>query len=168
VRKVTDAEKQKIHNDIISETQTTFEAAGFTSKAIAEELALIAFHDMADFVEVDESGIVRAIPFDQLKNHKSKIIKKIREKRVIRTVKGTKDKPDDEEVLDSTFEFELYDKLEALKFGASGANVSVDRKDLNVSGTVNHDLSPEVQSVFDKIYLKTKVKNDKKRRTSKL
>lgn len=115
MKKVTDQEKENIRDGEFSATYTAFEKAGFTDTAIADELALIAFADMADFVDVDELGIVRAISFDELKKNKSRIIKKIKEKRVIRTEKGTKDKPDGEQILDSTFEFELYSKLDALE-----------------------------------------------------
>lgn len=113
-KKPTREQEEQIVADVFAETKKAFEKAGFTAEKIAEELALIGFADMADFVEVDESGIVRALPFDQLTKNKSRIIKKIREKRVIRTVQGTKDKPDGEEILDSTFEFELHDKMKAL------------------------------------------------------
>lgn len=104
----------RLSKNIFDETKQAFIEAGFTADNVAQEYALIGFADMADFVEVDESGIVRALPFDQLTKNKSRIIKKIREKRVIRTVQGTKDKPDGEEILDSTFEFELHDKMKAL------------------------------------------------------
>ena len=64
---------------------------------------------MADFIQVDEQGSVKPLSFDELKKHKSRIIKKIREKRRILNGDG------DDTILEDTFEFELHDKLSALK-----------------------------------------------------
>ena len=82
-KKPTREQEEKIVSDIFNETRMAFEKAGFTAKAIAEELALIGFSDMADFVQVDEQGSVKPLSFDELKKNKSRIIKKIREKRRI-------------------------------------------------------------------------------------
>jgi phage terminase small subunit len=86
-----------------------------TAESVINELALIGFANMADFIVIDEGGAIQAIPLDQLAKGKSRIIKKVKEKRVIRTVKGTKDKPDGEEILDATYEFELCDKVKSLE-----------------------------------------------------
>jgi hypothetical protein len=123
--------------EVMCETRRIFEESGFSVKEIADELAGIAFADMADFITVDESGIVRAIAFDELKKNKSRIIKKIKERRVIRTEKGTKDKPDGEQILDATFEFELHDKLDAL--GKAIAVIGIQKPvkvDVNHSGSL--------------------------------
>ena len=105
---------EQASKEAICETRRIFEDSGFTVKAIADELAGIAFADILDFVDIDDCGIVRAKPVDEMPKGKGHLIKKIREKRVIRTEKGTKDKPDGDEILDSTFEFELHDKLDAI------------------------------------------------------
>lgn len=108
---------KKIRKEVMSATQLQVErVCGNAGKKLIEELALIAFADIKKFVEVDEYGIVRALPFDSLSPKKtSRVIKKVKEKRVIRTVKGTESKPDGEEVLDSTFEFELHSKIDAIR-----------------------------------------------------
>ena len=98
---------KQIQQEVFPHTQAAYKKAGFTSKKIARELALIAFSDMKDFVQVDEQGSVKPIAIDSLKS-KSRCIKKIREKRRILNGK------DDDTILDDTFEFELYSKLDAL------------------------------------------------------
>jgi len=144
----------------MSETQKAFEKAGFTAQKIAEELALIAFADPADIMDIDEGGAIIAKTFEQM-GDKRRVIKTIKEKTTI------KESSDGSTIFkNSQVEYEPYSKLEALKFGASGAGVSVEKKELSGSVTVNHDLSPEVQDVFDKIYVKAK--HDKKRRAPKL
>ena len=81
----------------------------FTADQVLEELARIGFTDMSDFVEIDEGGAIRAFPLDALPEGKSRIIKKVKEKRVIKsTAEG-------DQVLDSTYEFELCDKVKALE-----------------------------------------------------
>ncbi|MFA5322856.1 MAG: terminase small subunit, partial [Smithella sp.] len=81
---------------------------------VLKELALIGFADMADFIKVDEGGGVCAIPLEQLKSGASRIIKKIKEKRIIKSCQGSKDKPSEDMILESTYEFELHDKVKSL------------------------------------------------------
>lgn len=107
--KPTREQEEKIVSDIFNETRMAFEKAGFTAEKIAEELALIGFSDMADFVQIDEQGSVKPLSFDEIKKNKSRIIKKIREKRRILNGDG------EDTILEDTFEFELHDKLSALK-----------------------------------------------------
>ncbi len=108
-KKPTREQEEQIVADVFADTRKAFEKAGFTAEKIAEELALIGFADMADFVQVDEQGSVKPLSFDELKKNKSRIIKKIREKRRILNGDG------EDTILEDTFEFELHDKLSALK-----------------------------------------------------
>jgi hypothetical protein len=108
-KKPTREQEEQIVADVFAETKKAFEKAGFTAEKIAEELALIGFADMAEFVQVDEQGSVKPLSFDELKKNKSRIIKKIREKRRIINGDG------EDTILEDTFEFELHDKLNALK-----------------------------------------------------
>jgi len=99
----------------ISDCERQFEnRIGISKEKILKELALIGFSSMDEYVEIDDNGIVVAKVFTQMPSGAVRAIKKIKEKRVIRTEKGTKDNPDGDEILDSTFEFELYDKPNAL------------------------------------------------------
>ena len=108
-----------------------------SAEAVIAELARIGFADMADFVEIDESGSIRCFPLDALEKGKSRIIKRVKEKRVIRTVKGTKEKPDGEEILDSTYEFELCDKVKSLELLSRHLGLLHDRDvEVNVPVTI--------------------------------
>ena len=100
--------------EVMCETIKELEDAGGTNENIFKELCGIGFADITDFVSIDDQGIVRMKPVDEWPKGKGHLVRKIKEKRVIRTEKGTKDKPDGETVLDATFEFELHDKLDAL------------------------------------------------------
>jgi len=112
--KLSIPEKEKINKEVVCQTIKTFEREGFTDCKIARELAGIAFADITDFVDVDDNGIVRMKSINEWPKGKGHLVRKIKEKRVIRTEKGTKDKPDGETILDATFEFELHDKLDAI------------------------------------------------------
>jgi phage terminase small subunit len=85
-----------------------------SKEKILKELAIIGFSSIDEHLEIGENGLVQAKTFEEMPPGSVRCIKKIKEKRVIRTEKGTKEKPDGEEILDSTFEFELYDKPTAL------------------------------------------------------
>ena len=104
-----------------------------TADSVVKELALVGFANMADFIVIDEGGGIQAIPLDQLAEGKSRIIKKVKEKRVIRTVKGTKDKPDGEEVLDATYEFELCDKVKSLELLARHLGLLNDKNEFGLN-----------------------------------
>jgi phage terminase small subunit len=81
-----------------------------TKEKILKELALIGFSSIDEHLSIDDGGLVRAKTFEEMTPGAVKAIKKVKEKRVIRQAQ------DDSEdmILDSTFEFELYDKQTAL------------------------------------------------------
>ncbi len=98
----------------------------FTADQVLEELALIGFADMADFVEIDEGGAVRAYPLNTIAKGKSRIIKKVKEKRVIKsTAEG-------DQVLDSTYEFELCDKVKSLELLGRHLGILNEKHDVDV------------------------------------
>lgn len=104
-----DETTKKIRDDIFCETAAAFRRAGFTDCAIAREYKRIAFSDISDYLIVSEGGELQAIPLDQIKNKKTRAIKKIREKTTIT-------ESSDGSLINktSTVEYELYDKLSAL------------------------------------------------------
>jgi hypothetical protein len=102
---------EKIRKEVMSATQREVErVCGEGGKKIIRELALIAFANMADFVDVKE-GVVYAKSLKDLKRGRSRIIRKIKEKRTFRRdPQNAKN-----QVIESTFEFELHPKIEALR-----------------------------------------------------
>lgn len=81
-----------------------------TKDKVIRELAKLAFSDIADHITIDEYGCAQAIALADLPVGASRAIKKVRERRIIKSTKGTKDNPDGEQILESTFEYELHDK----------------------------------------------------------
>lgn len=80
-----------------------------TKDKILRELSMIGFANLADHVTIDnETGCVQAIGIDNLPTGASRAIKKVKERRVIKSTASG------DEVLESTFEFELHDKQTAL------------------------------------------------------
>lgn len=78
---------------------------------IIEELRLLSFSDIRDYVEVDEGGAVRVKTFDQMPKTASRGIKKIRERRTIRESKDGQEAV----IVDSVMELELWSKEKALE-----------------------------------------------------
>jgi phage terminase small subunit len=131
----------------------------FTADQVLEELARVGFADMKDFVEIDEGGTIRALPLDTLAEGKSRIIKKVKEKRVIRSTKGTESNPDGDQILDATFEFELCDKVKSLELLARHLGLLHDKTEV--------DLKQPVQITIKKFCSrKTAKDNDGSRATS--
>jgi phage terminase small subunit len=106
-----------------------------TADEVVRELALIGMADMKDFITIDEAGAVSAIPLENLAEGKSRIIKKIKEKRVIKTVQGTKDKPDGDQILDATFEFELCDKVKSLELLSRHLGLLHDKNEVGLNAS---------------------------------
>jgi phage terminase small subunit len=87
---------------------------GVTKQRVIKELSLIGFSSIDEHLDIDSGGTIRAKSFDEMPPGAVRAIKKIKEKRTIKAVQGTKDKPSEDVVLESQFEFELYDKPQAL------------------------------------------------------
>jgi len=109
MKKVTPKDKSKIREEVLSETQQAFEKAGFTAEKIAQELALIGFSDMANHVDIGDDGSLQMKSIEEMGKH-SKVIKKVKEKTFI-----TESKDGKELYKTSQVEYELHDKLGALK-----------------------------------------------------
>lgn len=100
---------------------------------VVKELALIGLADMGDFVKVDSGGAVQVIPLEELQEGKSRIVKKIREKRTIKTVQGTKDRPDGEQILECNLEFELCDKVKSLELLSRHLGLLHDKQEVGLN-----------------------------------
>ena len=135
------AGKQNIHKSTI---KAAIDAAmaerakriNLTADRVLQELALVGFANMADFIHVDESGMVQALPFETLAEGQSRIVKKVKDKRVIRSTKGTEDNPDGDQILDATFEFELCDKVKSLELLARHLGLLHDKTEVDLKQPV--------------------------------
>jgi phage terminase small subunit len=107
-----------------------------TADKVVQEIALVGFANYSDFVTIDESGMVTAIPLEKLAEGKSRIIKKVKDKRVIRSTKGTESNPDGDQILDATFEFELCDKMKALELLARHMGLLQDKTEVDMKQSV--------------------------------
>jgi hypothetical protein len=92
-------------------TRAVLEKAGITLKKIAEEIKTIAFSSIDDYVKVAEGGEIEAIAFDRIKPKKLRAVRKVKEKSVI-----TESKDGETLYKTATVEYELYDKMDALKY----------------------------------------------------
>jgi len=110
----TDQELSKKAAEIaISETRRDMEKAGFSILKLAKELKIIAFSDIADHCTIDEGGALQMKSLQEI-GKKSKAIKKVKE-----NTKITESKDGERLFKDSRVEYELYDKLDAIKLAAS-------------------------------------------------
>ena len=96
-------------NELIVEASAK---VGLTIERVLEELQLIAFQDISNYVDVDaETGAIRMKGKDEWPAGTGRGIRKIKEHR---TIRRTNDQSDDV-VMDCTFEVELWNKNDALK-----------------------------------------------------
>ncbi len=138
--------------DIAKTRLAALESAGAHFQKIAKEICIIAFSDIRDYVSVAEGGEIQAIPLNQMVRKKSKAIKKIKEHTQI------KESADGQSIFkDSRIEYELYDKMDALKYLCKlrGDEPAVQHQ---VGGNgrsidINHRLDPggALQTVIDRL-----------------
>jgi phage terminase small subunit len=110
-RLLTKVDIQRVITDFETEIQNK---TLISKEKILRELALIGFSDIQDYITIDVSGCVKAVCIDDLPLGVSRAIKKVKEKRVIKSSQGSKDKQLKDIIQESTFEFELHDKITAL------------------------------------------------------
>jgi hypothetical protein len=84
-----------------------------TKQRVLDELAIIAFADMKDYVSIGDQGQVQLISFDDERMPKgaSRAVQKIKEKRSIRQTQG--DSPD--MIIDLSMEYAHHSKVDSLK-----------------------------------------------------
>lgn len=94
------------------------EKAGIKVGKHLQELALIGYSDIANHTIQDEAtGAVRTRTFQEMNEAQpgaSRVVKKIKETKVVRTVAAKGDAPA-ETITETTMEFQLHDKMPALK-----------------------------------------------------
>jgi len=122
--------KPIIKTEIDAELEKQKARITFTADQVLEELARIGLSDMSDFIEIDEGGAIRALPLNTLAEGKSRIIKKVKEKR---TIKST---PEGDQILDSTYEFELCDKVKSLELLARNMGLLHDKQEIDLKQPV--------------------------------
>lgn len=83
-----------------------------SKERVLKELAVIGFTDMRDYAEVLDGGVVRVNSFEELPENATRAVKKLKERRSIR---ADNEGDGDETIIDVAMEFELHDKLGALK-----------------------------------------------------
>ncbi len=129
------AEGQK---EIMERTQT------FQDDAV-DELKVVGFSNLADFLTVKDGGIVEQKPFNELTKEQTKCIKKIKQ-----TVRSSHSA--DGTILHQTavIEIELHDKLKALEL--LGRHLGMFNDSLRLEGalplTVVFEVAPQVKDVI--------------------
>lgn len=103
-----------------------------TKDKILRELSMIGFANMADHVTIDDgTGCVQAVGIGSLPVGASRAIKKVKERRVIKSTEQG------DEILESTFEFELHDKQTALVNMGKELGMFRDKHEIDVNQPIN-------------------------------
>jgi predicted transcriptional regulator len=101
---------QELHQKEREKLVKEAEAAGVDRARILKELAILGFSDIRNYLTIDpEVGTIRAKGFDDMGADASRAIRKVKERRTIKQAADGK-----ETILESTFEFDLHDKLGSL------------------------------------------------------
>lgn len=134
--------KPLIEAAIKAEIEKRKEAIGITAAEVVRELALIGMADMSDFITIDDGGMIQANPLNTLTEGRSRIVRKVKERRVIRTERGTKEKPDGDQIMEQTYEFELHDKVKSLELLAKHLGLLIEKHE-DVTKKEPRDLSDD-------------------------
>jgi phage terminase small subunit len=114
------------------------ERTKITQDMVIQELASLGFADMADYAEIEEGGGFKIYPFKDLKEGKTRVIKSIKEDRIM------KDDPKSKEeavIIHDKITFTLHDKIKPLEL--LGKHLGMFIENIKHSGkvTLNHQLS---------------------------
>jgi len=121
----------KAADNAISETRRQMEKAGFSVLKLAKELKIIAFSDIADHCTIDDGGALQMLSLQEI-GKKSKAVKKVKE-----TSKITESADGEKIFKDSKIEYELYDKLDAIKLAAALMGMEAPQKhELDLTGSL--------------------------------
>ena len=101
--------KVKVQKEIARRESRIENKVIISKDKILRELSKVGFSNVSDHLTVDEYGCVQAVGLDQLPPGASAAIKKVKERRVIKSTPGGTDP-----ILESTLEYELHDKINPL------------------------------------------------------
>jgi len=105
--------KKHVLASINRRLKATLDKLEVTKEKVLAELTKLGFSSIDNHVKIDDDGCVIAKTFDEMGSDALAAIKKVKHKRTIKgSATGGKE---DDIILENTFEFELYDKLMALK-----------------------------------------------------
>jgi len=86
--------------------------ADITAERVLKEIARLAFSDIKEYIDIGPDGCVQVKPFEDMPTGASRAIQSVKEKkRILASGKGD----GEETILESTFEFKLWDKGRALE-----------------------------------------------------
>jgi phage terminase small subunit len=157
--------KLMVQEEILRRERQLENRINISKDKILKELAVIGFSNIDEYLDIDGGGFIKAKSFDEMPAGASKAIKKVEEKR---TIRQTQDDSEDI-IMDSTFKFELYDKLQALI--AMGKELGMFRERRELSGpdgqplagaNVNVTMNP-MEAAVKIAYLFREVIEEKKR-----
>lgn len=106
---------------------------GLTPRKIIKEIKDIALSDLKHHITVDEGGAVTAKPLSEM-GRRSRAVKKVKEKCVI-----TESKDGEKIYKESTIEYELYNKLEALDMAMTIHGMKIKKIEAKHSGNITVD-----------------------------
>jgi phage terminase small subunit len=137
--------KPEIQAQIKLEIKLRQERTGKTADDVLNEIELLAFSDLSDYLTIDEAGSVVMKMLQEMEGIKSRAIRSITEDRVIKTTPGKEDKPDSEITVHDKLKYTLHSKERMLELLAKHHGLVVDR--LNVSGSLTHKHKLDMQEL---------------------
>lgn len=109
-----------------------------TVDRVVKELAILAFADIADLLEVDKDGRVRAKSLDEIPADKRRALKGVKEQRSSRKEKGEK-----AEIIFEKTQYDTWDKVRALELLGRHLDMFTDLK-----LEVGEDLKAFIHRIF--------------------
>jgi len=123
--------KVSIQKAIQREKKKREKRTEITQDKVLKELGLIGFSDPADVLEIEEGGLIIAKKFDDMPKDKRRVLKGVKEDRVIRET------PDGKQmVVHDKIRYEFWDKIKALEL--LGRHLAMFTDNVKHSGEIKH------------------------------
>lgn len=132
--------KLNLQARIVELMEKRSERTHISQDRVLNELALIGFSDLKNYVEaIGDTGAIRAKDFEEMPEGESRVLKKIKEDRVI------KENADGSSVtVYDKVSFELHDKLKALELLGKHLGMFIDNK---VSGSIDVNIVKKLTDI---------------------
>lgn len=122
----------KVQQRIAELQKKRSERTAISQDRVLKELAMIGFSDLRNYITIDKlTGAIQAKGFEDMPEGESRVLKSVKEDRVIK-----EDADGKKMTVYDKVKFELWDKPKALEMIGRHLAMFIDRTNLNVSGQV--------------------------------
>jgi phage terminase small subunit len=135
--------KPQIMVAIAEEMKKRQEKTGVTADKVLNELCLLAFADMKDYIEIDSDGSVRVKPWEEMPEGASRAVAEVKE---VRRLLGSGEGEGKTITLEARLGYKHHDKVKALELLGKHLGIWKDKLEINLKKSAKEMDDSELES----------------------